>query len=154
ISGIPAGLVAANSESLLAGKGFAAGNKQFESVVTFSLMGGGFALGKAKLADMAGPDAARPASSEPNTFRSAGVDVDGRPVDSGARANVAKNLPDYRPAELSNARSQTIVDLSEINSSTPGKSVLDQFKNSGLSITQKYRVLSSLSEVREHFVNQ
>ncbi|MBX9723509.1 MAG: hypothetical protein K2X81_19040, partial [Candidatus Obscuribacterales bacterium] len=151
LSGIPAGLVAANSESLLAGYGFATGEKQMKSALTFSVIGGALAFGGSKLAEL------RPAakgSEAPPTFKEAGVDVDGRPIAESARTNVASKLPDYSNAELSRARTQTAKDLSEIKALEPGKSVLDQFRDSGLSISQKYRVLNSLAQVRENFVNQ
>lgn len=151
LSGIPAGLVAANGESLLSGKGFASGEQSFQAMLNFSIMGGGFAYGKAKIAEIR-PSARTTEST--GQFKEAGVDVDGRPIAEGARGKVAANFPEYSSAEMGRARGQTIKDLSEIKALEPGKSVLDQFRDSGLSIGQKYRVLNSLSEVREHFVNQ
>lgn len=151
LSGIPAGLVAANSESLLSGKGFASGEQQLQAALTFSLTGAGFAYGKGKLAEM------RPAertSEAPSTYSKAGVDVDGRPLADSQRAAVGAKFTEYSPAEMSRARTQTLKDLSEIKALENGKSVLSQFQDSGLSIAQKYRVLNSLAEVREHFVNQ
>ena len=151
LSGVPAGLVAANGESLLSGHGFAKKEAQIQSVFTFSIMGGGFAYGKAKLAELRPQE--RPTSA-PEQFKQAGVDVDGRPLPESGRANVTAKLPEYSPAEMTRSRGQTLKELAEIKALEPGKSVLDQFRDSGLSISQKYRVLNSLSQVREHFVNQ
>ena len=151
LSGIPAGLVAANSESLLNGKGFASAEHQLQAALTFSLTGAGFAYGKGKLAE------ARPAersSEAPASFSKAGVDVDGRPLAESQRGPVAGKFENYSAAEMGRARTQTLKDLSEIKALEAGKSVLNQFQDSGLSIAQKYRVLNSLAEVREHFVNQ
>ncbi|MBY0549368.1 MAG: hypothetical protein K2W95_18980 [Candidatus Obscuribacterales bacterium] len=151
LSGIPAGLVAANGDSLLSGKGFATGEQSLQSMLTFSIMGGGFAYGKGKIAELR-PSARTTEST--GQFKEAGVDVDGRPIAESGRAKVAANLPEYSSAEMGRARGQTLRDLAEIKALEPGKSVLDQFRDSGLSIGQKYRVLNSLAEVREHFVNQ
>ncbi len=151
LSGIPAGLVAVNSESLLSGKGFAKGSQQLESALSFSMLGAGFAYGKVKLQ---GLNPAERTSQAPENFKRAGLDVDGRSIAESARGQVASKLPEYSQRDLQAARSQTIKDLSEIKAIEEGKSVLSQFKDSGLSISQKYRVLNSLAQVREHFANQ
>lgn len=151
VSGVPAGLVSANGESLLAGRGFAKFEDQVKSVGTFSLMGGGFAYGKGRLAERVPGERTTESTGK---FKEAGLDVDGRSIAESQRANVTRNLPEYSEGEMGRGRSQTLKDLSEIKALQEGKSVLDQFRNSGLSISQKYRVLSSLTEVREHFVNQ
>lgn len=151
ISGVPAGLVAANGDSLLAGKGLAKLEDQVKSVATMSLMSGGFAFGKRALAERT---PAERVTESTGKFKEAGLDVDGRPLAESQRANVTKNLPEYSEGEMGRGRSQTLRDMSEIKALEEGKSVLDAFRNSGLSISQKYRVLESLTEVREHFVNQ
>lgn len=151
ISGIPAGLVAANSDSLISGHGFARSDKQIQAALGFAITGAGFAYGKSLIAEIR-PD---PRISEaPATFAEFGVDVDGRPLAESGRAAVSARLPDYSAGEMGRAREQTLKDLSEIKALEPGKSVLDQFSESGLSISQKYRVLNSLAQVREQFVNQ
>lgn len=151
LSGVPAGLVAANGESLLSGKGFASGKQQLEAISSFAVMNAGFTYANGRLLEQ------RPAatgSEPPSTYKNGGVDVDGRPIAESARAAVTGKLPDYAPAELGRSRSQTLTELNEIKALEPGKSVLDQFRNSDLSISQKYRVLNSLAQVREHFVQQ
>lgn len=151
LSGLPAGLVAANADSLLSGKGLATTEQNLQSALTFSLTGAGFAYGKAWMGE------ARPqerTTAAPEQFAKAGVDVDGRPIHKSQRAEVSAKWTEYSPEEMGRARAQTLRDLSEIKALEPGKSVLTQFKDSGLSISQKYRVLNSLAEVREHFVNQ
>ncbi len=151
LSGIPAGIVAANADSLLSGKGLATKEQNFQSVATFSLTGAGFAYGKAKLGETRPEERSTKA---PEQFAKAGVDVDGRPLHKSQRAEVSQKWTNYSPEELGRARSQTLKELGEIKALEEGKSVLAQFKDSGLSISQKYRVLNSLAEVREHFVNQ
>lgn len=151
ISGLPAGIVAANADSLLSGQGFASGQQQWQSAATFAFTGGGLAFGKTAIGEI------QPTSrtTQPTgKFADAGVDVDGRPISESGRAAVQAKLPEYSEAALNRARSQTLRDLSEIKALEPGKSVLDQFRDSDLSISQKYRVLNSLGQVREHFVNQ
>ncbi|MBX9688987.1 MAG: hypothetical protein K2X27_19925 [Candidatus Obscuribacterales bacterium] len=151
LSGLPAGLVAANSESLLSGKGFAGARQQVEAVTSFALMNGGFSFINGRLQERR-PEALN--SEAPATYKNAGLDVDGRPLAESPRSAVSAKLSDYAPAEMGRARAQTLKDLSEIKALEPGKSVLDQFRDSGLSISQKYRVLNSLAQVREHFVQQ
>jgi hypothetical protein len=151
LSGVPAGLVAANGESLLSGKGFASSKQNLEAITSFTVMNAGFSYANGRILEMR-PEAAK--SEAPSTSKNGGVDVDGRPLAESGRANVSGNLPDYAPAELGRARSQTLKELGEIRALETGKSVLDQFRDSDLSISQKYRVLNSLAQVREHFVNQ
>ena len=151
ISGVPAGLVSANAHSLLSGKGFASVGDQVQSVIGFSTIGGAMGLANSALAEV------RPAahSSEAGAqFKAAGIDVDGRQLADSARASVTAKLPDYSKGELARGGAQTLAELSQIKALEPGKNVLDQFRDSDLSISQKYRVLNSLTQVREHFVNQ
>ncbi len=150
-SGIVAGGLSTQFDSLLSGKGPASLAQTLEGSASFAFMGGGFAYLKGKLSE--GNSVQR--VSEPGaTFKNAGLDVDGRALADSKRAQVSANLPDYSTADMSRARTQTLKDLSEIKALEPGKSVLDQFRDSNLSISQKYRVVSSLAEVREHFVKQ
>jgi hypothetical protein len=151
MSGVPAGLVSANANSLLSGKGFAGATEQIQSVIGFSTIGGAMGMANSALAEI------RPAahsSEAPASFKAAGVDVDGRPLADSARTSVTAKLPDYSNGELTRCGAQTLKELSEINALESGKNVLDQFRDSNLSISQKYRVLNSLTQVREHFVNQ
>lgn len=151
LAGIPAGLVAANSESLLSGKGLAKADAQVESALSFALLGAGFAWGKTKLDGIA--PAPRQSQSE-GSFKTAGLDVDGRAIAESARNKVIANLPEYSRQDLSKVRAQVLKELGEIKALEEGKSVGAQFAESGLSISQKYRVLNSLAQVREHFVKQ
>lgn len=150
-SGAFAGFAAANSESALSGKGWASAEDQIGSMAQFALTGAGLTVAMKGIADMAKPQLRE--STAPESFRTAGVDVDGRALADSKRASVIQNLPDYSTADMARARTQTIKDLAEIKALEEGRSVLDQFKQSDLSIAQKYRVLNSLAEVREHFVN-
>ena len=150
-TGIVAGGLTTQFDSLLAGRGLASANQTAEGAASFALMGGGFAWAKGKFAE--GKSVQR--TSEPGeNFKSAGLDVDGRLLAESKRGDVAAKLPDYSQGDMTRARAQTLKELSEIKALEPGKSVLDQFRDSNLSISQKYRVLSSLAEVREHFVKQ
>lgn len=150
-SGIVAGGLSVQFDSLLSGNGAASVAKTFEGSASFALMGAGFAYAKGKLNE--GNSVQR--VSEPGAnFKNAGLDVDGRSLIDSKRAQVSANLPDYSAGDMNRARTQTLKDLSEIKALEPGKSVLDQFRDSNLSISQKYRVVSSLAEVREHFVKQ
>ena len=151
LSGLPAGLVAANSESLLSGKGMATLEHQTQAALTFGLTGAGFAYGNAKIAEI-GHGSRK--SHAPDSFKNAGVDVDGRLLAESKRDLIAQNFPEYSKAEKLSERSQTLRELAQIKALKEGRSVLDEFRDSGLSLAQKYRVLQSLGEVREHFVKQ
>ncbi|MBX9569706.1 MAG: hypothetical protein K2X77_12460 [Candidatus Obscuribacterales bacterium] len=150
-SGIVAGGLSTQFDSLLSGKGPASLGQTLEGSASFALMGGGFAWAKGKLTE---GKAVQRISEPSENFKNAGLDADGRVLTDSKRAQVGANLPDYSVADMNRARTQTLKDLSEIKALEPGKSVLDQFRDSNLSISQKYRVLSSLAEVREHFVKQ
>ncbi|MBY0549369.1 MAG: hypothetical protein K2W95_18985 [Candidatus Obscuribacterales bacterium] len=147
LSGFPAGLVAVNAESILDGHGLAPAEQQLQSALTFAITAGGTAHGKSVIAELA---PAKRITASTGQFKSIGMDVDGRPIAKGHRAKVTANWKESSPAELLRARSQTLTNLARIEALEPGKTVLDQFKNSGLSISSKYRVLSSLGELRDY----
>lgn len=147
LSGFPAGLVAVNAESVLRGHGLAPAERQLQSALTFAITAGGTALGKSAITELA---PAKRITSSTGQFKSIGIDVDGRPIAQGHRAKVTANWKESSPAELVRARSQTLANLAEIKALEPGKTVFDQFKDAGLSISQKYRVLTSLGELRDY----
>ena len=150
-SGVPAGLVSANVDSLLHGQGLASPEQQLQSVLTFAITNTGCAYAKGLIAELR-PSQRTTAST--GQFKSIGMDVDGRPIAEGNRARVTSKWADYSPADMMRSRSHTLANMTEIKALEPGKTVLDQFRDSGLSIAQKYRVLNSLAQVQNYLADQ
>lgn len=150
-SGVPAGLVSANADSVLHGRGIATAEQQFQSMLTFAITNGGCAYAKGVIGEFRPPHRTTASTGQ---FKSIGMDVDGRPIAEGNRTRVTANWKDYSPAEMARSHANVLTNLAEIKTLEPGKTVLDQFKDSGLSIAQKYRVLNSLAQVQNHIADQ
>lgn len=100
LSGVPAGLVHANSESLLHGKGMASLNKSVESVTSFTLLGGLMPVG-GKVLDLASKGPAKPGADGKMPLPKNASEV--TPTSSLRPSEIAQlqetPLPNVRPVE-------------------------------------------------------
>lgn len=81
-------------------------------------------------------------------------DDSGRPLSEGHEARIAKDFAPLTEAELQVSRSLVEAELSQYKSNDGTTTLLEKFRESGLTVEQRARILVIMAEVRENYARQ